>query len=90
MHQDFIHQSSSDLLFISQSLSATFDIMNNPEQNQNPPAQGTRRRSSGLMPAFSGLQEHRQNPNDAARRQSMSDQQAKPGPLGMLFHKYSK
>ncbi|TFA98497.1 hypothetical protein CCMA1212_009768 [Trichoderma ghanense] len=61
---------------------------NTPESTQNTsPAQPTRRRSSGLMPAFASLHECRQNANDVVRRQSMSDQQFKPGPLGQLFHK---
>ncbi|KAL7935226.1 hypothetical protein V8C35DRAFT_321424 [Trichoderma chlorosporum] len=62
--------------------------MNNPEQNPTPPAnQGTRRRSSGFMPAFEGLSQHHQSANNAARRQSMSDQQSKPGIFGQFFHK---
>ncbi|KAM0262362.1 hypothetical protein ACHAQJ_001831 [Trichoderma viride] len=60
--------------------------MNNPEQNQSPPNQGTRRRSSGFMPAFEGLSQHRQNANNSARRQSMSDQQSKQGMFGQFFH----
>ncbi|KAH8124227.1 hypothetical protein LI328DRAFT_134475 [Trichoderma asperelloides] len=62
--------------------------MNNPEQNQNPtPNQSTRRRSSGFMPAFEGLSQHHQNANNSARRQSMTDQQSKPGFFGQIFHK---
>ncbi|KAL7912134.1 hypothetical protein GGI35DRAFT_444487 [Trichoderma velutinum] len=61
--------------------------MNNPEQNPTPPAnQGTRRRSSGFMPAFEGLSQHHQNANNTARRQSMTDQQSKPGIFGQFFH----
>ncbi|KAH6608753.1 hypothetical protein Trco_002099 [Trichoderma cornu-damae] len=60
--------------------------MNNPEQSQNIPNQSARRRSSGFMPAFEGLSQHRQNANNAARRQSMSDQQSKPGIFGQFFH----
>lgn len=40
------------------------------------------------MPAFESLQQHRNNENSAARRQSMSDQQAKGGFLSQFFHKY--
>ncbi|RFU76217.1 hypothetical protein TARUN_6039 [Trichoderma arundinaceum] len=61
--------------------------MNNPEQNQNTPNQGTRRRSSGFMPAFEGLAQHRRDANNTARRQSMTDQQSKPGFFGQIFHK---
>ncbi|KOS16936.1 hypothetical protein ESCO_004816 [Escovopsis weberi] len=43
-----------------------------------------RRRSSGFMPAFEGLQQLRSN--GAARRQSLNDQQAKPGFFGQIFH----
>ncbi|GJN73128.1 hypothetical protein VFPFJ_03540 [Purpureocillium lilacinum] len=57
-------------------------------QNQKaaePSSTGTRRRSSGLMPAFESLQQQK-NKQDAARRQSLSDQQAKGGVFSQLFH----
>jgi hypothetical protein len=38
------------------------------------------------MPAFDSLQQHRQNSN-AARRQSMTDQQVKGGFFSHFFHK---
>ncbi|PWI66282.1 hypothetical protein PCL_05247 [Purpureocillium lilacinum] len=41
--------------------------------------------SSGLMPAFESLQQQK-NKQDAARRQSLSDQQAKGGVFSQLFH----
>ncbi|KAK5990893.1 hypothetical protein PT974_09168 [Cladobotryum mycophilum] len=56
------------------------------EPTPNAPTAGTRRRSSGFMPAFEGLQQHRRDSNNAARRQSMSDQQAKPGLFSQFFH----
>ena len=40
------------------------------------------------MPAFDGLQQQRGNAQAAARRQSMSDQQAKLGVFSQFFHKY--
>ena len=39
------------------------------------------------MPAFESLQQHKNN-QDATRRQSMSDQQAKGGIFSQFFHKY--
>jgi len=39
------------------------------------------------MPAFESLQQQK-NKQDAARRQSLSDQQAKGGVFSQLFHKY--
>ncbi|KAF1737431.1 hypothetical protein CRV24_003049 [Beauveria bassiana] len=44
-----------------------------------------RRRSSSWMPAYEGLTRNRIEA--AARRQSMSDQQAKLGIFGTFFHK---
>ncbi|KHN95309.1 uncharacterized protein MAM_06813 [Metarhizium album ARSEF 1941] len=62
------------------------------EPNQAPPATAAsgnapRRRSSSWMPAFESLQQQK-NSQDAARRQSMSDQQAKGGIFSQFFHKY--
>ncbi|KAF5623376.1 hypothetical protein F52700_9998 [Fusarium sp. NRRL 52700] len=48
-----------------------------------------RRRSSGFMPAFASLNEQkRAGDANAARRASMSDQQAKGGLFSQFFHKY--
>ncbi|KAK3185288.1 hypothetical protein K4F52_005988 [Lecanicillium sp. MT-2017a] len=62
----------------------------NPDQPQNtenpPPATTNRRRSSGFMPSFDGLQNNRREAQSVARRQSMSDQQAKLGVFGQFFH----
>lgn len=44
--------------------------------------------SSGWMPAYEGLTRNRNEGQAAARRQSMSDQQAKMGIFGNFFHKY--
>ncbi|ODA81865.1 hypothetical protein RJ55_00370 [Drechmeria coniospora] len=55
-----------------------------PKAQPSAPA-GNRRRSSGFMPSFEGLQQQKNN-SDAARRQSMSDQQAKGGMLSQFFH----
>lgn len=41
------------------------------------------------MPAFESLQQHRHGEQSAARRQSMSDQGAKPGIFGQFFHRYA-
>ncbi|UNI20984.1 hypothetical protein JDV02_007019 [Purpureocillium takamizusanense] len=61
--------------------------MSEPQNQQasEPASTGTRRRSSGLMPAFESLQQHK-NKQDAARRQSLSDQQVKGGIFSQLFH----
>lgn len=40
------------------------------------------------MPSFDGLQTNRREAQSVARRQSMSDQQAKLGVFGQFFHKY--
>jgi hypothetical protein len=40
------------------------------------------------MPAFEGLQQQRGQAQASARRQSMSDQQAKLGVFSQFFHKY--
>ncbi|KAG7421753.1 hypothetical protein DER46DRAFT_653556 [Fusarium sp. MPI-SDFR-AT-0072] len=46
-----------------------------------------RRRSSGFMPAFASLSEQkRAGDANAARRASMSDQQAKGGLFSQFFH----
>ncbi|KAM0345246.1 hypothetical protein ACHAPU_006644 [Fusarium lateritium] len=46
-----------------------------------------RRRSSGFMPAFAGLNEQKRSSDaSAARRQSMTDQQAKGGMFSQFFH----
>ncbi|KAF5001400.1 hypothetical protein FGRMN_1069 [Fusarium graminum] len=46
-----------------------------------------RRRSSGFMPAFAGLnQQKRGSDASAARRQSMTDQQIKGGMFSQFFH----
>ncbi|KAM3516192.1 hypothetical protein MY11210_000214 [Beauveria gryllotalpidicola] len=60
--------------------------MNSPTQSQDTPptAEQPRRRSSVWMPAYEGLTRNRIEA--AARRQSMSDQQAKLGILGSFFH----
>ncbi|KAG9257040.1 uncharacterized protein F5Z01DRAFT_671488 [Emericellopsis atlantica] len=62
------------------------------EPSQSPPTNaqtstGGRRRSSGLMPAFEGLQnQKRSSEANIARRQSLSDQAPKPGLFGTFFH----
>ncbi|CAJ0546170.1 hypothetical protein HG530_005154 [Fusarium avenaceum] len=46
-----------------------------------------RRRSSGFMPAFAGLHEQKRGSDaSAARRASMTDQQAKGGMFSQFFH----
>lgn len=40
------------------------------------------------MPAFASLHEQKRGNDQADRRASMSDQQAKPGLFGQFFHKY--
>ncbi|OAQ72761.1 hypothetical protein VFPPC_00648 [Pochonia chlamydosporia 170] len=59
------------------------------EPTQTPPTStegaAPRRRSSGWMPAFESLQQQKNN-QDAVRRQSMSDQQAKGGIFSQFFH----
>ncbi|KAF4979027.1 hypothetical protein FZEAL_4702 [Fusarium zealandicum] len=48
---------------------------------------GSRRRSSGFMPAFASLHEQKRGSDaNAARRASMSDQQAKGGIFSQFFH----
>ncbi|KAK0392467.1 hypothetical protein NLU13_1962 [Sarocladium strictum] len=48
---------------------------------------GSRRRSSGFMPAFESLhQQKRSGEANAARRQSMSEQAPKGGIFHNLFH----
>ncbi|PHH92259.1 hypothetical protein CDD83_8184 [Cordyceps sp. RAO-2017] len=60
--------------------------MAEPSQSQTT-GTAARRRSSGLMPGFDSLQQHKRgNDVDAARRQSMSDQHAKGGIFHQLFH----
>ncbi|TWU77913.1 hypothetical protein ED733_005067 [Metarhizium rileyi] len=65
--------------------------MTEPSQSHstttNTSGNAPRRRSSGWMPAFESLQQQK-NSQDAARRQSMSDQQAKGGIFSQFFHKY--
>ncbi|KAM0437680.1 hypothetical protein ACHAPT_002044 [Fusarium lateritium] len=56
-----------------------------PQNNQTTNT-GSRRRSSGFMPAFASLQEQRRGEANAARRASMSDQQAKGGIFSQFFH----
>ncbi|RMJ06758.1 hypothetical protein BHE90_009754 [Fusarium euwallaceae] len=57
-----------------------------PQNNQNTNASG-RRRSSGFMPAFASLQQQKRGSEaNAARRASMSDQQAKGGIFSQFFH----
>ncbi|CEJ86000.1 hypothetical protein VHEMI03980 [[Torrubiella] hemipterigena] len=60
----------------------------NTEQPPNPPTVETqpRRRSSSFMPSFDSLQQHRHGEQSTARRQSMHDQNAKPGLFGQFFH----
>lgn len=41
------------------------------------------------MPAYEGLTKNRNEAQSAARRQSMSDQQAKMGIFSTFFHKYA-
>ncbi|ATY58791.1 hypothetical protein CCM_05902 [Cordyceps militaris CM01] len=62
--------------------------MSSPSQPQDiPPAtEQPRRRSSGWMPAYESLTRNRSEAQAAARRQSMSDQQAKLGIFGSFFH----
>ncbi|CAM1507074.1 Fc.00g067150.m01.CDS01 [Cosmosporella sp. VM-42] len=51
------------------------------------PASSSRRRSSGFMPAFAGLHEAKRGSDSAAaRRASMTDQEAKGGFISNLFH----
>ncbi|KAJ2966532.1 hypothetical protein NQ176_g10106 [Zarea fungicola] len=59
-----------------------------PQQPQDipPTTEQPRRRSSGWMPAYEGLTRNRSEGQSAARRQSMSDQQAKLGIFGQFFH----
>ncbi|KAM3432379.1 hypothetical protein MY4824_006583 [Beauveria thailandica] len=60
--------------------------MDSPTQTSDTPptTEKPRRRSSSWMPAYEGLTRNRIEA--AARRQSMSDQQAKLGILGTFFH----
>ncbi|QUC18292.1 uncharacterized protein UV8b_02533 [Ustilaginoidea virens] len=60
--------------------------MSEPRQNAPPTnTSSPRRRSSGWMPAFESLTQHKGN-QDAIRRQSISDQQAKGGIFSQFFH----
>ncbi|VUC33838.1 unnamed protein product [Clonostachys rosea] len=56
-----------------------------PVENKNNTT-STRRKSSGWMPAFEGLQQHHGSQANVTRRESMSDQQPKGGIFSQLFH----
>ncbi|CCE35336.1 uncharacterized protein CPUR_03324 [Claviceps purpurea 20.1] len=51
-----------------------------------PATAGTRRRSSGWMPAYSSLQAQKRTGAVAERRTSMSDQYHKGGMFSQFFH----
>ncbi|KAF4581204.1 conidiation-specific expression protein [Ophiocordyceps camponoti-floridani] len=60
--------------------------MSEPNQMPDVSTNG-RRRSSGLLPAFDALHQHKRGSDaGATRRVSMSDQQSKGGIFHQLFH----
>ncbi|PHH76320.1 hypothetical protein CDD82_4049 [Ophiocordyceps australis] len=61
----------------------------NQDMNPKQPANNTsssRRRSSGLMPAFDSLHQQKRSGDAAARRESLSDQAVKGGIFNQIFH----